>query len=362
MNPTSNYRRGGFTLIELLVVIAIISILMALLLPAIQKVREAANRMLCANHLKQLALAAHTFHSEKGYFPVGNGREAPGDVGYVNPILAMLPYLEQENLYRAFHEQAVTERLPEAPGPSRILGGRLVASSPDSLCASSLKFLACPSDTLPHPPTGAFKTLGNLQYYAGFTSYRPNWGTSAGWAEEGTDGVFGDCVFPNRIRVPPVRIPAIQDGSSNTVLFGEHYHDFNRFTIPAGAPIFAGFPYVIRDEPTTWGQAVWTATGLIFLRDNRLVGERFKRPLVASGGFRLNHRLPTGVLPSDWRQWTSLLEEPNSNFGSGHSGGANFAFADGSVRFISDGINSTPTLRAALCTRAGGEVMHGIDY
>src|SRR3954471_16556688 len=92
--------RRGFTLIELLVVIAIIAVLIGLLLPAAQKVREAAARIQCSNNLKQLGLAAHQYHDLNDHFPPGVGYYPPASGAFGTYFFHLLPYLDQDNLYR----------------------------------------------------------------------------------------------------------------------------------------------------------------------------------------------------------------------------------------------------------------------
>ena len=140
------YTRKGFTLIELLVVIAIIAVLVGLLVPAVQKVREAANRMSCSNNLKQLGLATANHDATKGYFP-GLADGAPNglfNASYAFGVLAnLLPYVEQENLQKLidFSKQATLSGWRGDINPVH-----------DAACATVVKTFLCPSDGARHPP------------------------------------------------------------------------------------------------------------------------------------------------------------------------------------------------------------------
>jgi prepilin-type N-terminal cleavage/methylation domain-containing protein/prepilin-type processing-associated H-X9-DG protein len=307
-DPRVPRSRGGFTLVELLVVIAIIGVLVGLLLPAVQKVREAANRIKCTNNLKQIALACHNYHDANRAFPLAYDYFA-----YNTEIIPLLPYLEQDALYRQF--QAV--------------GGWADPTIPGGPASTPLALLACPSDALPSPPAAHFKT--DTDVYVGLGSYLGNYGATPADGSQviGLDGIFV------QFGAAPVSIPAITDGTSNTILFGERYSND-----PNWGPIAAAFGST--DIPFYGLVATWAYGSPGPLGD---------------GFYPLNYLFPP---------FTSVdavnLGPRAYAFGSGHPAGANFALCDGSVRFLSNAVNNTPTLLPALCTRAGGEVVDGSAF
>jgi len=198
----SSQVKRGFTLIELLVVIAIIAILIGLLLPAVQKIREAAARMSCSNKLKQVGLAVHNYESASGRLPMANWRASNGvnANGGMNILVALLPYLEQDNAYKLVTQyQGSGYSVWDTPGFSSPSGSLRSVVMPPYLC---------PSDS----------TLSN-----GFASNQVNaWGGSS---YAGNFQVFGlgsaGSKFGGTDWGPKYNIANIPDGSSNTVGFTE---------------------------------------------------------------------------------------------------------------------------------------------
>ena len=188
-------RRRGFTLIELLVVIAIIAVLIGLLLPAVQKVREAASRMRCSNNLKQLALAAHQYHDANDNFPPGESN--PGPEGrYSNLLIELLPWIEQGSLAARWNFQ----------NPAANFGGVGSAAS------FPVSTFVCPSANIP-----ATLTFGST--VLGVSTYGGNGGTRSFPSTRATsDGIFGYEINGSRSRA---RFNDIIDGTSNTILLGE---------------------------------------------------------------------------------------------------------------------------------------------
>ncbi len=306
-------RPRGFTLIELLVVIAIIAVLIGLLLPAVQRVREAGNRTKCANNLKQVALACHAYHDALGKFPASTLYNPAGDAPNWGFLARLLPYVEKNNLYNQ----------------AKIPSNYLVQSQGE--IAYQVNTFLCPSDPISNQgPRGGDVCVGFVP--AGLTNIKgvtganwgggpvgsPTWlGTDAQWVNPDRRGNYdgmghGDGIlwdqFLFRGEQPTVRIADIADGTSNTFMLGE---------VDAA-----------RCEENNWAHAF---------------------DAVATCAIDPNAKRADGTYYDPDDKWNTL------GFSSLHPGGLQFALADGSVRFISNDIPRA--IYRAMATRAGGEVV-----
>jgi prepilin-type N-terminal cleavage/methylation domain-containing protein/prepilin-type processing-associated H-X9-DG protein len=323
--PLARERRG-FTLVELLVVIAIIGLLIALLLPAVQAAREAARRVQCQNNLRQLALATLNFESAARHFPSGMQQKlyatAPVYRGS-SLFVYMLPHIEEVKLRQAWDFVD--------PG-NNTLGGATART------ATVLPMLLCPSDLIDQNPV-----LSNSVYY-GLTSYGGNGGTRSYFPSQASvDGMFHttDSASEPNPNQRAVWLREISDGTSKTLLLGERNHNDPNFET------FAAKGWC--DSLKTWGW--WGPSGA-----RKAVGH-----VTMSAATPINYQLPFTIgaankasppanSGTDFQYYAYLRF---CAWGSNHPGGANFTMADGSARFIDDGV--ALSVLQAISTRAGGE-------
>jgi prepilin-type N-terminal cleavage/methylation domain-containing protein/prepilin-type processing-associated H-X9-DG protein len=339
--------QAGFTLIELLVVITIIAVLVALLTPAVQSAREAARRLQCINNLKQLVLALHNYESANGSFPpgycwqayAGNYSDAPGH------LVRMAWYLEQSPI-----AYAMNFAIP------------MYYSANTTVCGTGLNVLWCPSDgsivnlstTYPAPSTYDGGPLSmTYSSYAGCMGMWPTFGfvSSTSGGDQAsltqTNGVLfsigyppGNPVtiygtsFPGRAGIAPTSVASVTDGLSNTIAYGEHAHGLFK-----NAPDANGI-----NDFYCWN---WWVSG------------NFGDTLFTTY-YPMN---PQKSQPTRYCEVGTFIQGDDmvTAASSFHPGGANFAFCDGSVRFIKESIQSWP-INPTTCLPQGVTYQAGKYY
>ena len=327
--PTSR-NKSGFTLVELLVVIAIIGILIGMLLPAVQQVREAARRIQCGNQMRQLALALHNYESANMTFPPGlNAPIVPGatdgsfrptntlaDGGsilqpplegqFTNWIMASFPFIEQNNLHSQL-DFTVREQAANAAGEETAISTMVVEN------------LICPSDV----DDRVVNSFSN--FWFAVNSYFGVGGEAVHFLSRSTeDGIL----YQNS----SVGFGDISDGSSNTLLIGERFsqddewQDFGNFR--------------------GWAWASWNAS------QDVLIGAL--EPI--------NFQLEAGAGGSGLNPNFDAKDRKLNSMGSGHPGGANAAVADGSVQFLTNQSTASLEVLVSLVVRNDGEVSDVTDF
>jgi len=324
-------KRRGFTLIELLVVIAIIAILIALLVPAVQKVREAAAKTQCQNNLKQIGLACLSLHDSAKVLPPGQSANTDQCFGWGTYIL---PFIDQAHIYDALSKEYTRFIDPTGkldPNPIRIRQAPNFNTMVKPLISTAIPTYICPIENMTpmfHPVSGAART-----------NYAACVGTSndGGLSPSKMNGAF-------LRRRSVVKITHITDGTSNTILVGEirAWDPVNQFRDSATGQDFGDqkryFP--------TWVGAVAVTSGGVNVDD-------WDAHLKLGGDGSVNLGGP-GQGPRPINSIDPVLTDSRGQcFGSNHSGGgANFVFADGTVRFLPQTINLT--VYSFLCRKDDG--------
>lgn len=343
----SRWNRFGFTLIELLVVIAIIGILVGLLLPAVQSVRESARRTQCGNHLRQLGLAAMNFEGALKSLPPGlhqNFSTSPIRYFGHTVFARLLPYLEQQNAADLYN---FTDTWAAADSNALDKSG---ARNTAAVTATVIPTYLCPSDVLEAAPVQLdYNYSGYCLGWFGMSSYVASAGTySTYFGDPGMDdnGAFfmtgrNSKPFGNQSKLEPnarpARIASFTDGTSNTFLFGERYHrdeNFDRILHFTSSIKHSRYPI------GKWGAWAWFGGG------------NGTTHAFASTNVPLNYKTPANAAKN-----YANVNLRMSAFGSGHPGGANFVFADGSTRFVAQTVDLVTY--QAISTRGVGEVVAG---
>jgi prepilin-type N-terminal cleavage/methylation domain-containing protein/prepilin-type processing-associated H-X9-DG protein len=360
--------RSGFTLIELLVVIAIIAVLIALLLPAVQAAREAARRVQCVNNMKQLGLAIHNYHSSHNAFPMGQSVAWTNYYGTLqqegwtdwSAHALLLSYMEQSPLYNAANFSTTC-----------CYNGQIADAQNSTVYLTRVASFLCPSDG-----------------QAGQTNINSYFGSIGTTVAEGFHTVNGIFTLEDpyyNMPCPPIGLAACFDGSSNTIAWGEgivsitgagnSYRGNGMNTgsqtdgfehISTGLDVQQKTPQALADALAACN-AFWAMSPPGTTNRNGM--KEFHGQLWALG--ERTYTLFNTIIPPNSKQynWSSCKlgskgSAPNetqfANAQSFHPGGANFTFADGSVRFIKDSVSQQ--VYWALGTRNYGEVISSDSY
>ena len=331
-SSTSSARKSGFTLIELLVVIAIIAVLLGLLLPAVQKVREAAARMKCSNNLKQMALALHGYHDSRQTFPYGKGPDyratVPGAQVYARWSVhsQLLPYIEQDPLYRSIDFNMP----PETPGMGGVIAFMPAYQNPNrenaAACRASVSTFFCPSDGASVdstcPGQNNYVASQGVQFLCDLTETQPS--TTA--PNERPDGPL--------YYLSKTKMTDLTDGTSNTAVFSEKIRGKGSPDPKADMKVMGTQTTLDGSHNTCQGLNAQTATPLTSKQGySWVMGEMCCTTY--------NHVSPPNTTTCAGTGFPGTMSNmamvvPPTSY---HSGGVNVALGDGSVRFVRDGIS-----------------------